>query len=108
MYITIRRYQVTSSPTSAALEQFRRQLQELFIPRAQQISGFRGYYVVKLENQEMLSISAFETKAGSDESNRKAAEFVRDNKLAIEFGKPEVIQGEVLTFAEAAREVGAH
>jgi heme-degrading monooxygenase HmoA len=108
MYIAIRRYKVTSNLNSGALEQFRRQLQELYVPHAQGISGFHGYYVVNAGNNELLSISVFETKAGCDESTRKATEFVRDNKLALEFEKPQTIQGEVLTFAETAREVGAH
>lgn len=108
MYATIRRYTPKGSVTPAALEQFRRQIHDEFIPLAQEINGFHGYYMLNVENRELLSISLFETEAGGAESTKRAGDYVRNTKLPLELGKPEVLQGEVLTFAEAAREVGAH
>jgi predicted DNA-binding transcriptional regulator YafY len=107
VYATIRRYAAKGNVTTATLEQFRRQLHDEFIPQVQGISGFHGYYVVNLENRELLSISLFETETGAAESTRKSAEWVRKARLPIEFGKPEILQGEVLTSVEASREVGA-
>ena len=106
MYATIRRYPVKGNATKAALEQFRRQLQDEFVPQVHGIGGFHGYYVVNL-GRELVSIGLFETESGATESTRKSAEWVRQARFPIEFDSPEVLQGEVLTSAELPREVGA-
>lgn len=109
MFATIRKY--TPKPetmTTSSVEQLRRQLHDKFLPIAQKIDGFHGYYAVNAGNKHLLTITICESQAGAAESTRRAAEFVRNNKMPFEPGTPEVSEGQVLTFAEAGREVGAH
>jgi hypothetical protein len=108
MYATIRRYSPKGVVPSNAMEELRRLLHDEFLPIARGIQGFHGYYAVNVEGRELVTLSIFETPAGGEESTRRAADFVKQHTLPFELGRPEVLSGEVLTFAEAAREVGAH
>jgi hypothetical protein len=103
MYTTIRRYSPKNGAVNkASLELLRRQIRDDFLPILQQIPGFRGYYLVSVENREVLTLSLYETLEGSAESSRCAAEYTLRNPLVFELGKPEITEGEVLTSAEPA------
>jgi hypothetical protein len=103
MYATIRRYSPKNGAVNkASLELLRRQIRDEFLPILQQIPGFRGYYLVSVENREVLTLSLYETLEGSAESSRCAAEYTLRNPLVFELGKPEITEGEVLTSAEPA------
>jgi hypothetical protein len=105
MFVTIRRYSPKNgSVNKASLELLRRQLHDEFLPLAQQIPGFGGYYVLNVGDRELITLSFCETKEASAESNRCAAEYTFRNPLVFELGRPEVTEGEVLTFAEGARQ----
>ena len=100
MFVTIRRYSPKNgSITKASLELLRRQIHDEFIPKAESIPGFRGYYVVNVDNQELLTLSIYETLDGSTECTRCAVEYTLRNPLIYELGRPEVTEGEVLTSA---------
>jgi hypothetical protein len=102
MYATIRRYSPKNGAVNkASLEVLRRQIQDEFLPILQEIPGFRGYYVVSVENREVLTLSFYDNAEGSAEAGRCAAEYTLRNPLVFELGKPEVTEGEVLTGAEA-------
>jgi hypothetical protein len=102
MFVTIRRYSPKNGAiTKASLELLRRQIHDEFIPTAQAIPGFRGYYVINVENRELITLSMYETLDGSSECTRCAAEYMLRNPLIYELGRPEVTEGEVLTFAHA-------
>jgi hypothetical protein len=103
MYATIRRYSPKNGAVNkASLELLRRQIHDEFLPILQQIPGFRGYYVISVENREVLTLSLYDTLEGSAESSRCAAEYTLRNPLVFELGKPEVTEGDVLTGAAAA------
>jgi hypothetical protein len=103
MYAIIRRYSPKNGAVNkASLELLRRQIHDDFLPILQQIPGFRGYYVVSVENREVLTLSLYDTLEGSAESSRCVAEYTLRNPLVFELGKPEVTEGEVLTGAAAA------
>ena len=56
MFVTIRRYSPKNGAiTKASLELLRRQIHDEFIPKAETIPGFRGYYVVNVENRELIT-----------------------------------------------------
>jgi len=57
------------------------------------VDGFVAYYLVKTADATM-SISVFENEAGTLESTRLAAEFVKENVASVAGDPPEVIQGE--------------
>lgn len=100
MFVTIRRYSPKNGAiTRASLELLRRQIHDEFIPKAETIPGFCGYYVVNVENRELITLSIYETLDGSTECTRCAAEYTLRNPLIYELGRPEITEGEVLTSA---------
>jgi hypothetical protein len=107
MFLTIRRYSPKNGAINkASLEVLRRQIQEDFLPVIQQIPGFRGYYVVNIDNRELMTLSLCDSTEASEASTRCAADYTLRNPLMYELGRPEVTQGEVLTCAEPARAAG--
>ena len=108
MFVTIRRYSPRNGAVNrASLQLLRRQLHDEFLPLLQQIPGFVGYYVLNVGDRELITLSFCETKEGSAESNRCAAEYTFRNPLVFELGRPEATEGEVLTFAEEARQTAS-
>jgi hypothetical protein len=59
------------------------------------IDGFRAYYLVRTDDGG-LSISVFDDEAGAEESNRVAADWVRENASDVRPDPPEVSAGEVV------------
>jgi hypothetical protein len=107
MFVTIRRYSPKNGAINkASLELLRRQLHDEFLPIVQQIPGFRGYYVVNIDNRELMTLSLCETAEGSAESTRCAADYTLRNPLVYELGRPEVTEGEVLTASEMIPQPG--
>jgi hypothetical protein len=107
MFVTIRRYSPKNGAiTKASMELLRRQIQDEFLPVVQRVQGFRGYYVLNVENRELLTLSFCDTLDCSAEITRCAAEYTLRNPLVYELGRPETIEGEVLTAAEAGSSSG--
>jgi hypothetical protein len=103
MFVTIRRYSPKNGAINkASLDLLRRQIQNEFLPIARHIPGFHGYYVLSVADRELITLSLCETKEGTLEANRCAADYTLRNPLIFELGCPEVTEGEVLTFAESA------
>jgi hypothetical protein len=101
MYVTIRKYSPKNGAINrASLEVLRRQIQDEYLPVVTRVPGFRGYYVVSLDNRELMTLTFCDTAEGSAESARCAADYTLKNPLVFELGKPEVTEGEVLTCAE--------
>ena len=57
------------------------------------VDGFVAYYLVKT-SEGTATISVFEDQAGTQESTRRAAAFVKENLASIAGEPPEVIEGE--------------
>jgi hypothetical protein len=101
MFVTIRRYSPKNGAINkASLELLRRQIQDEFLPIAQQVPGFRGYYVVSVDDRELMTLSLCDTREGQAESNQCAADYTLRNPLIFELGRPEVTEGQILAFAE--------
>src|SRR5688572_7426266 len=101
MYATIRRYSAKTAANKQTIDDFKRRVEEKFVPTIQDIRGFHAYGVLKAGDTELLSISIFEDRNGATESTRKAAEFVQKDPLKDQLSKPEVLEGELLIFKEA-------
>ena len=84
------------------IDEFKRRIEEKFVPTIQDLRGFHTYGVLNTGNKEVLSISIFEDRQGATESTRKAAEFVQKDPMKDQLSKPEVIEGELLILKEAA------
>ena len=91
MHISIRRYK-TDSP-----KEISKSVNEGFFPLITKVAGFVAYYGVETGEDSWTSISVFETPAGAEESNRVAAEFVKDNPNVERLlkSKAEIIAGSV-------------
>jgi len=106
MFVTIRRYSPKNgSINRASLDLLRRQLRDEFLPSLRKVPGFAGYYVVNVGDRELVTLSLCESKEGSVESSRCSAEYTVRNPLVYELGRPEVVEGEVLTSFHSAAEV---
>ncbi len=62
------------------------------------VPGFGAYYAVRTGANELVSITVCDDRAGTDESTRRAREWVQQNIPGIAMSPPEVIEGE--TFIE--------
>ena len=91
MHITIRQYK-TDSPKEVT-----KIVNEGFFPLITKVAGFVAYYGVETGEDGWASISVFETPARTEESNRVAAEFVKNNPNLQRLikSKPEIIVGSV-------------
>ncbi|MCX4577153.1 hypothetical protein OHB41_29065 [Streptomyces sp. NBC_01571] len=94
MYAAVRRYEgVTDAAETARL------VNEGFVPLMRQVSGFVAYYWIDAGDGVMVSTSVFQNQAGADESNARAADFVRDNLASLLPNPPRVMAGEVVASA---------
>lgn len=62
------------------------------------IEGFHAYYLVKTADGA-ASVSVYENESGSEESNRAAAAWIKENLPDLTGASPEVSTGEVVISA---------
>ena len=60
------------------------------------IGGFRAYYLIRSAGGGAVSVSVYDDEAGIEESNRVAAEWIRENLPDLEVSPPQVTSGEVV------------
>lgn len=109
MFVTIRRYSPKNgSINKASLELLRRQIQNDFLPIVQQIPGFHGYYMISVDDRELMTVSLYETPEGTAECGRCAAEYTLRNPLVFELGQPEITDGQVLISGQVSPELEPH
>jgi hypothetical protein len=90
MYQSIRRYENVSNPREMG-----RHVNETFTPLISAVPGFVAYHFTDCGNGTMFSTSLFQDKAGVEESNRVAAEWVKKNPSVLP-AATQVTTGEVL------------
>ena len=93
MYATVRRHEGVTNPGEAA-----RRVNEGFVPLISQIPGFVAYYWVDAGSGVMISTSVFQDQASAEESNRRAADYVRQNLVSVLPNPPQVTAGEVVAY----------
>jgi hypothetical protein len=91
MYATVRRYEGVTDPKEAG-----RRVKEDFVPLISQIPGFVAYYWIDAGGGVMVSTSVFEDQAGEEESNRRAADYVREHLAPLLPNRPQITAGEVV------------
>jgi hypothetical protein len=91
MYATVRRYDGVTDPAEAG-----RRVEAGFVPLIRQVQGFVAYYWADAGGGVMVSTSVFEDQAGAEESNRRAADFVRENLTSLLPNPPQVTAGDVV------------
>jgi hypothetical protein len=91
MYIVIRRYEGVQARD---VDEVMRRVDEGFAPILEETAGFRGYWAIDGQDGVLASVTLFDDRAGADESNRRAAAFVRENLAALLPNPPQVTQGQ--------------
>jgi heme-degrading monooxygenase HmoA len=84
MHATVRQYEGVGKPAELLKE-----AKATFLPLMKEIPGFIDYYFVDVGEAggRMVSISVFETEAATEESNKRAAEWVRNHPGLIPTAK---------------------
>jgi hypothetical protein len=90
MYASIRIYKADS------IEDVARMVNEDFLPVLEQMPGFLSYYCVAADKGTWATVSIFETDPQTEESNRLAAEFVKNSEMISLVRRVELITGEVV------------
>ena len=101
MFVTIRRYSPKNGALNkASLDLLRRQFQDLFLPIVQAVPGFRAYYVLNVNDQEVIMLNFCDTEHAAGECSRCLADYTMRNPLVYELGRPEVTESQVLARCE--------
>ena len=93
MYATIRRYEGATDPSETG-----RRVNEGFVPIISQIPGFVALYLVDAGGGVMISTSVFQDQSGAEESNKRAADYVRENLASLLPKPPQITAGEVVGY----------
>ena len=93
MYATVRRYVGVTDASEAG-----RRVNEGFVPLISTVPGFVAYYWVDAGGGVMISTSVFQDQSGAEESNRRAADYVRQNLAALLPNPPQITAGEVVAY----------
>jgi hypothetical protein len=93
MYVTVRRYEGVTDPSEAG-----RRVNEGFLPLISEIPGFVAYYWVNAGGGVMVSTSVFQDQSGAEQSNRTAADYVRQNLAPLLPNTPQITAGEVVAY----------
>ncbi len=96
MYASIRVYRNAGSVNEPA-----KLVDERLLPAISTAPGFRAYYAVDVGDGVVASVSIFEDPAGAEESNRMAADFVREDLASLFPNPPDIASGEVIGCREA-------
>ena len=91
MYVTVRRYEGVTDPSEAG-----RRVNEGFLPLISEIPGFVAYYWVNAGSGVMVSTSVFQDQSGAEESNRTAADYVRQHLAPLLPNPAQITAGEVV------------
>ena len=92
MYVAIRRMKVKPGLIDEAV----RRIENGFVPIISSVPGFVEYVGMQVGEDEGLTISFFETQEQAEESNRRAAEWVKQNLAPLAAGPLEIVAvGEV-------------
>jgi quinol monooxygenase YgiN len=91
LYVAIRRYETDPKSVSEVV----RRVREEFVPTVSKVPGFVSYTVLDAGNGTLATISMFQDKSGADESNRRAADFVKTMSSLLP-NAPQVTAGEAV------------
>jgi hypothetical protein len=91
MFAVIRHYHF--KPQDGA--EIEKMVRDNFVPLIKRAKGFVRFYWLAAGSGECASVSVFKDKAGADESNRLAGDYVKDHMSKLLIQKPEIIEGPV-------------
>jgi antibiotic biosynthesis monooxygenase len=102
MYAAIRKYSIKPN----FIDEVMQRIQGEFLHIISREPGFTAYYAVRVGNNEVLTISVFETQAGAEGSTPLAFEWVKKNLVGFIQGEPQTIVGWIFgsSFGPASNE----
>ena len=89
MYAVVRRY-TNASQLSDALVQHLDEIRTILSG----VPGFKAYHALRTEDGGLVTMTVCEDQAGTQESSRRAAEWVRQNLTGAAMAAPEITEGE--------------
>jgi len=90
MYVVVRRYTGASALVDAMVQR-EQDVRDLIGT----VPGFQAYYAARTgRGDAVATVTVCDDKAGTDESTRRAGEWVRANVTGAAIGAPEVTEGE--------------
>ena len=91
MYASVRRYEMDPG----SVDELMRRVEEGFVPIVSKAPGFIAYYALDAGDGVVDSINIFEDQAGAEESDRRAADWVKENVASLLPNPPEATAGDV-------------
>jgi hypothetical protein len=93
MYVSIRR----AMTQDYASDEIVRRASEELLPQLRTLAGFVSYDILMLEDETLMTISVFDSKAAAEESNQLFVKWAKGFDLAsLIQGSPELLVGEVV------------
>lgn len=93
MYVSIRR----AMTQEYASDEIVRRASEELLPQLRTITGFVSYDILMLEDETLMTISVFDSKAAAKESNQLFVNWAKGFDLAsLIQGTPELMVGEIV------------
>jgi hypothetical protein len=89
MYAVVRRY-AGASALADALVKHEAEVAAIL----KDVPGFKAYYALQTTEGSVATMTICEDQAGTQESSRRAAEWVRNNLAGLSVGAPEITEGE--------------
>ena len=98
MFATIRRYDGVDQDRSVELT---RKVNETLVPKLEQLSGFKGYYLIDAGNGVFSSLGLFETPEQGMESTKLVTTWIREEKLdTILPNEPKITSGKIVAHSD--------
>lgn len=93
MYVSIRR----AKTQDYASDEIVQRASEELLPQLQTLAGFVSYDILMLEEETLMTISTFDSKAAVEESNQLFVNWAKGFDLAsLIQGTPELVVGEIV------------
>ena len=89
MYAVVRRY-ADASVLSDALVEHLDEIRSVLTT----VPGFKAYHALRTANGGLTTMTVCEDQSGTQESSRRAAEWVRNNLAGLSLAPPEITEGE--------------
>ena len=89
MYLVVRRY-TGASALADAMVQREQEVRDLI----RTVPGFRAYYAARTRGGGVATVTVCDSQEGTDESVRRAADWVRTNMAGASVSPPEITEGE--------------
>ena len=94
MHVVVRNYKGSAKLIDELIDR-RGDVEELI----RGVPGFVSYHLIR-SSDGGASISVFQDKAGTEESTRRAAAYIKENLEGVAAGPPQIVEGEsVISFS---------